>query len=67
MSPNVTDNRLDKIVEIIGRDASSTIENLASQLGVTKRTIIRDIDKLKRAGVLKRVGPAKGGHWEVSP
>jgi predicted HTH transcriptional regulator len=28
-------------------------------------TIIRDIEKLKKIGVIKRIGPDKGGYWEI--
>ena len=39
--------------------------SLARALNVTKRTIIRDLEKMKNSGQIKRIGPAKGGHWEV--
>jgi len=29
-------------------------------------TIARNVDNLKRKGILKRIGPAKGGHWEIT-
>ena len=28
-------------------------------------TIIRDLEKMKNSGQIKRIGPAKGGHWEI--
>jgi hypothetical protein len=28
-------------------------------------TLHRDLDKLKDSGKIKRIGPAKGGYWEV--
>jgi predicted HTH transcriptional regulator len=43
-----------------------SIDQLAEKLNVTRRTIIRDIEKLKKAGVIKRVGPDKGGYWEIN-
>jgi predicted HTH transcriptional regulator len=33
---------------------------------VTRRTIIQDLGKLKKVGVIKRVGPDKGGYWEIN-
>jgi predicted HTH transcriptional regulator len=33
--------------------------------GVERSTVARAIAKLKRSGVLRRIGPDKGGHWEV--
>lgn len=42
-----------------------TTEMLAAQLGVTKRTVLTHITKLKAQEKLKRVGPNKGGYWQV--
>jgi len=33
---------------------------------VTKRTILRDIEKLKRENLLERIGSEKGGYWKVN-
>lgn len=38
---------------------------MALQIGITERSVERNIRKLQTEGKLKRVGPAKGGHWEV--
>jgi predicted HTH transcriptional regulator len=32
---------------------------------VTKRTILRDIEKLKSEKSLERIGSEKGGYWNV--
>ena len=32
---------------------------------LTKKTVEYNLEKLKKKGVLKRVGPDKGGYWEV--
>ena len=32
---------------------------------MSRRHIARYMDKLKKQGVIKRVGPDKGGYWEV--
>ncbi|WP_368665439.1 HTH domain-containing protein [Chlorobium sp. KB01] len=42
-----------------------TTEQLASALGISKRAVLKQIDKLKVQCRLSRVGPARGGHWEV--
>ena len=44
-----------------------TIAELARRLKRTERTIERLINKLKADEVIRRIGPAKGGHWEVTP
>jgi predicted HTH transcriptional regulator len=28
-------------------------------------TLHRDIEKLKSEGLIQRIGPAKGGHWQI--
>jgi ATP-dependent DNA helicase RecG len=42
-----------------------TIPELAEALGITTRGVEKQIAKLRQDGRLRRVGPAKGGHWEV--
>jgi len=38
---------------------------MAERLGVTKRTILRDIDALKEKGLIIRVGSEMTGYWEI--
>ena len=55
-------------VEILTRLAENpglTISRLAGILGVTTRAIEKQLAKLQEQGRLRRVGPARGGHWEV--
>jgi DeoR/GlpR family transcriptional regulator of sugar metabolism len=47
------------------QDGSLTIPALAAMIGVTERSIERNIKKLQTENRLLRIGPAKGGHWEV--
>ena len=28
-------------------------------------TIYRDIEKMKKNGIVKRIGPDKGGYWKI--
>lgn len=42
-----------------------SIEELAEQCGLTRDGINYNIRKLKNKGIIKRIGPDKGGHWEV--
>ena len=54
-----------KILATLKQDENLTIPELASLIGVTERSIERNIKKLQEQGLLRRMGPAKGGHWEV--
>ncbi len=42
-----------------------TLADMVEALGITRSTIQKHIVNLKAAGRLRRVGPDKGGHWEV--
>jgi ATP-dependent DNA helicase RecG len=55
----------EKIISLIKDDALITIERLAEHCGVTTRSIERNLKKLQQRNKIKRVGPDKGGHWEV--
>jgi len=54
-----------KILAALKQDGSLTIPALAAMIGVTERSIERNIKKLQTQSRLRRIGPAKGGHWEV--
>lgn len=47
VTENVTKNRLTQIVELIKENPKITTLEIANQLSLTKRTILRDIEKLK--------------------
>ncbi len=55
----------EKILAAISHDGSLTIPALSTLIGVTERSIERNIRELQHEGRLRRIGPAKGGHWEV--
>ena len=42
-----------------------TQEGLAKAIGISRQAIQKHLANLKAAGRLRRVGPDKGGHWEV--
>jgi predicted HTH transcriptional regulator len=54
-----------KIVELIRKDKQVTIPAMAENLGLTTRAIEKQIGKLQSDGIIRRVGPDKGGYWEV--
>ena len=47
------------------RDKNITVLELADKLGVTDKTIKRDIAKLKNKKRVIRVGSSKSGYWKV--
>ena len=46
-------------------DDTVTIQEIAKVLNKTERAIEMQISALKKKGKISRIGPAKGGHWEV--
>jgi len=54
-----------KILIAVRSNPDITIPELAELAGVSSRTIERNLQKLQGEGLLRRVGPAKGGHWEL--
>src|SRR3989344_8229303 len=62
---NVPENRLDRIIRLMEENSKIAIPEIAKQLKVNEKTIKRDIEKLKESGKIKRIGPDKGGYWEI--
>jgi len=60
----LTDNQK-LIVQLISANQHVTASKLEKEVGISHRKIQENISKLKEKGILKRIGPAKGGHWEV--
>lgn len=38
---------------------------LASKIGITAKAVEKHLARLKADGIIKRIGPAKGGYWQV--
>jgi len=55
----------EKILAILAVNPETTIAELASKTGITTRSVERNLQALLARGRLKRIGPDKGGHWEV--
>jgi ATP-dependent DNA helicase RecG len=54
-----------KILELLKENPDLSIPELAELLGRSESAVERAVRKLRKAGQLERIGPAKGGHWEV--
>jgi ATP-dependent DNA helicase RecG len=53
------------IIDLIKEDPYISTSKMAEIIGVDRRNIARNIKKLQEQGVVRRVGPDKGGFWEV--
>lgn len=54
-----------RIVRLILKNPQITILEMADTLGVTESAVEKQVRKLREQEIIGRVGPAKGGHWEV--
>ena len=54
-----------KIMAMLTWSPGLTTQELADNLGVSRRAVAKHIAELQRLGCLRRVGPDKGGYWEV--
>ncbi len=54
-----------KILDAIIAEPGISRQKLAKKLGESAPTMLSRLRKLATMGVIKRVGPDKGGHWEV--
>ena len=46
-------------------DSKISAKQIANKIGIATRNVQVNIKKLQRCGFIRRVGPDKGGHWEV--
>lgn len=54
-----------KILNIMKKNPNVTIAELADIIGINDRNIRKNIDKLKNKKLIRRMGPDKGGYWEI--
>lgn len=54
-----------QIVANIKADPFASYEELSDILGIPRRTLARRIKELVSAGLIRRSGAAKNGHWEI--
>jgi ATP-dependent DNA helicase RecG len=55
-----------KILAACRERPSTTISELAERIGISERSVQRNIQRLRKDGLLSRVGGRKEGHWEVA-
>ncbi len=55
----------DRLLELIRDNPKITFAETVSATGISRSAIQKHIERLKDAQRLRRIGPDKGGHWEV--
>lgn len=59
------EERSEKILALLRSKSRRPARILAERLGISLRAVEKQIAKLRKQGHMRRIGPAKGGHWEV--
>ena len=54
-----------KILDALRQNPNMSTTELAGQIGISRRAVAKHIAVLQASGALRRIGPDKGGHWEV--
>ena len=55
----------EKIIQLIKIKPFATIAEMAEQIGISERSIERNLQKMQNEHKLERIGPDKGGYWKV--
>ena len=63
---NSQEKRFKLLLELINSNNQVSIPELSIQTNSSQTTVKRDIQLLKERNVIKRVGPLRGGHWEIA-
>ena len=65
-TPKTTQKISQKILAILVENPSASRREIAERLAdITEDGVKYHLDRLKAAGKIRRIGPARGGHWEV--
>jgi len=56
---------VEKITKLMSENPHITQKELSAATGLSRRGVEKNISLLKKEGKIKRIGPAKGGHWQI--
>jgi ATP-dependent DNA helicase RecG len=54
------------VLQLMTEKPEMSIPDIAVTLGISKRSIERTVRELKSAGRVLRIGPGRGGRWDVA-
>ena len=62
---NAAQKTTQKIIALIAQNPNVTRQELAKAIGITDSGVKYHLKKMQEKKIIRRVGPDKGGHWEV--
>ena len=54
------------LMNLLKKNPMISRKEIAEKFGVNESAVQKRLDSLKKKGVLRRVGPDKGGYWELT-
>lgn len=55
----------DRVIELLRQNPKFSATALAAEIGISAKGIQRHLANLKAEGILHRIGPDKGGEWQI--
>jgi len=65
MSGKTSGKTSGKIIDIISDNPNITIPEISEMLGITERSVQRNMHNLQKDGKIKRIGSRKTGYWQI--
>jgi ATP-dependent DNA helicase RecG len=60
-----TQKTTQKIITFLRANSEATRKDIAVETGITEDGVKYHLARLQKQGLIRRVGPDKGGHWEI--
>ncbi|MBR5910534.1 MAG: putative DNA binding domain-containing protein [Bacteroidales bacterium] len=54
-----------RIVKLVWKNPYASARTISEEVGIAPRNVQEHLRNLQAQGVIRRVGPDKGGHWEI--
>lgn len=58
-------NTQKEILELIEHNPRIAASQMAMSIGISTRGVEKQLRTLRENGIIRRVGPDKGGYWEI--
>ena len=55
----------DRIIALLRENPRHSTKSLAAYIGISAKGVEKQLAKLKSQGIIRRIGPDKGGSWEI--
>ena len=72
VAENIVDSIVEKlstmrgrIVKIVWKNPYASAQSISEVVGIAPRNVQEHLRKLQTQGIIRRIGPDKGGHWEI--